>query len=163
MKQGSICIHQNTGGFTYVELIISLVLLGLLASIVIPVTSVASKQQKERELKAALLEMRVAIDAYKLASDRNELVDEFKTESGYPPDLKALMGVPSKYSNKKIIRFLRKIPNDPFSDQTQIPELNWGVRSYASEASEPKKGKDVYDIYSLSKDTGINGIAYRLW
>ncbi len=163
MIQGFIFARKYVKGFTYVELMVSLVLIGLLASIVVPVTSVISKQQKERELKAALLEIRTAIDGYKLSSDRNEIAEEFKTESGYPPNLKVLMGVPSRYGERKVIRFLRKIPNDPFYDQIKNPELGWGLRSYESEAVEPKEGKDVYDIYSLSKGTGSNGIAYRLW
>ncbi|WP_442838743.1 type II secretion system protein [Acinetobacter baumannii] len=163
MKRSFIFIKNNTQGFTYVEVMVSLVLIGLLASIIIPVTSIVSKQQKEKELKMALLEIRTAIDSYKVSSDRNEIADEFKTESGYPANLKVLMGVPSKYGEKRIIRFIRKVPHDPFNDQIKNPELSWGLRSYESEASDPKEGKDVYDIYSLSKGTGSNGIAYRLW
>ncbi|WP_284085054.1 type II secretion system protein [Acinetobacter haemolyticus] len=161
--QGLVLTRKYAKGFTYVELMVSLVLIGLLASIIVPVTSVISKQQKERELKIALLEIRTAIDAYKLASDRNEISEQYKTESGYPPNLKVLMGVPNKYNENKVIRFLRNIPRDPFNDQVKDPELSWGLRSYESEALDPKDGKDVYDIYPLSNDIGLNGVAYRLW
>jgi general secretion pathway protein G len=146
-------IKIKSKGFTFVEVMVSLVLLALLASVIIPVSDLASRQAKERELKSALLEIRKALDAYKEASDKNEIPKAYQTESGYPPNLKLLEGVPLNEVNgvKRIRRFIRKIPLDPFYKQTDVlPENTWGKRSYLSEANEPKIGEDIYDIYSLS-------------
>lgn len=154
-------IHQT--GFTFVELIVSLTLLALLASVIIPVSDLASRQSKERELKHALREIRAAIDAYKVSSDKNEIPMAYQTASGYPPKLSVLMGIQIG-DGKKVHRFLRKIPADPFAEQKNLsPEETWGKRSFLSEANQPKEGDDVYDVYSLSTQKGSNGVIYREW
>ena len=150
-------------GFTYVELIVSLALLALLASVVIPISDLASRHLKERELKQALIEIRQALDEYKLANDKNEIPFQYRTSSGYPPNLSVLIGIPSD-KDRKVLRFIRKIPADPFSEQKNIPpEQTWGIRAFSSESNNPKSGSDVYDIYSLSTQKGSNGIMYREW
>lgn len=149
-------------GFTFIELLVTLVLIGILASVVLPTASILTRQEQERELKQSLMEIRNAIDAYKVASDRNEIKEEFKTASGYPQNLKVLLGVPNQYGNKTI-RFLRKIPKDPFSDTQVDAEKSWILRSYESEFSKPQEGNDIYDIYSSSNKNGLNGIPYRKW
>ncbi|OCY34596.1 prepilin-type N-terminal cleavage/methylation domain-containing protein [Acinetobacter pittii] len=151
-------------GFTFIELIVSLALLALLASVVIPISDLASRHSKERELKKALIEIRDAIDEYKVASDKNEIPIKYRTSSGYPPNLSVLEGIPGERGGKKTYRFLRKIPADPFAvDKNIPPEQTWGIREFLSEADNPKKGDDVYDIYSLSTQVGSNGMMYREW
>jgi general secretion pathway protein G len=156
-------MKNSQSGFTFIELIVSLVLLALLASVVIPISDLTSRQSKEKDLKKALIEIREAIDLYKIASDRNEIPMQYKTSSGYPPNLLVLTGIPTG-NGKKTHRFLRKIPADPFAlDKNLLPEQTWGVREFLSEADNPKKGDDVYDIYSLSTKKGSNGVVYREW
>ncbi len=53
--------------------------------------------------------------------------------------------------------FLRRVPADPVSGE------DWGLRSYASSPTEPQAGKDVFDVYSRSAETALNGTAYREW
>ena len=150
-----------SGGFTFVELIVSLALLALLASVVMPVSDLMSRQNKEKELKQALLEVRHAIDAYKIASDRSEVPEQFRTASGYPPNLGVLTGIAD---GKKVIRFIRRIPRDPFANKNILKaEDTWGKRSYVSEIDKPKAGEDVYDIYSLSMQIGSTGVSYNQW
>ena len=88
-------------------------------------------------------------------------------QSGYPPSLKVLVdGVPDASSpdRKRKIYFLRRIPRDPmFSDASRPDEETWGMRSYASSSDAPEAGEDVFDVYSLSPGTGLNGIRYRNW
>lgn len=156
-------MKRDQAGFTFVELIVSLALLALLASVVIPISNLASRYSKEKELKLALTELREAIDEYKKASDKNEIPTKYKTISGYPPNLSVLTGI---YANdgKKMHRFLRKIPADPFAiDKNILPEQTWGLRAFLSEADKPKRGDDVYDIYSLSTQKGSNGVIYSAW
>ena len=155
---------KNSWGFTFVELMVSLALLALLASVVIPVSDLMSRQRKERELKQSLIELRQALDAYKVASDNGQIPDKYHTVSGYPPTLSALTGVSPTENPKQIQRFIRRIPRDPFADATiQRAEDTWGKRSFLSEANHPKAGEDIYDIYSLSAQIGSNGEAYSQW
>lgn len=153
-------------GFTLIELVITVAIVGLLASIVAPMAEVALQRSKEREFRDALQQIRTAIDAYKQAVDDGHIIADAQ-KSGYPENLKVLVdGVDDAKSadkNKKMY-FLRRIPRDPFfTDASQPPEATWGKRSYASPPDAPNEGSDVFDVYSLSTGTGLNGIPYRRW
>jgi general secretion pathway protein G len=157
---------QRQNGFTLIELVITVAILGLLATLVLPMTELTVKRQKEQELRLALREIRTALDAYKQAVDDGR-VDQSLEKSGYPPTLKVLVdGVPDKQSpdaNSKIY-FLRRIPRDPFfTDASQPDQDTWGLRSYDSSADSPEAGDDVFDVYSLNDGVGMNGIPYRNW
>ncbi len=152
-------------GFTLIELVITLAIIGLLAAMVAPVMELVVQRAKEQELRLALREMRAAIDAYKQASDEGRIV-RIVGEAGYPPSLRVLVeGVPDALSpNKRKIYFLRRIPRDPLAlDAALAPDQTWGLRSYESEADSPSQGRDVFDVYSLSARQGINGVPYREW
>jgi general secretion pathway protein G len=152
-------------GFTLIELIITVAIIAILALGLVPLTQLASQRAKEQELRAALRDIRTAIDAYKKATDENR-VEKKADETGYPPDLEMLAkGVKDiKTPDEKMIYFLRRVPRDPFFDDSSAPaDKTWGLRSYASPPDEPKEGDDVYDVYSLSKRTGLNGIPYKDW
>ena len=130
-----------------------------------PLTQLASQRAKEQELRAALRDIRTAIDAYKKATDENR-VEKKVDQTGYPPELEVLVeGVKDiKTPDGKMIYFLRRIPRDPFFDDHSVPaEKTWGLRSYESPPDEPAEGDDVFDVYSLSERKGLNGIAYKEW
>jgi general secretion pathway protein G len=153
-------------GFTLVELVITLAVIGLLASAALPLAQVVAKREKEAELRAALREIRGAIDAYKLAVDTGHVERELDDKSSYPPNLKALyMGVRDLASvNNANLYFLRRIPRDPFFPDANVPaEETWGLRSYESPPDDPQPGDDVYDVHSLAPDKGLNGVRYREW
>ena len=145
-------------GFTFIELMITVAIVALLASIALPLAEVAYQRNHEQDLRHALREIRTAIDAYKRAADEGA-IEKKADETGYPPKLQVLVdGVEDKRkTDGSKIYFLRRVPADPVSGE------EWGLRSYASPATEPQPGKDVFDIYSKSPDTGLNGIAYRVW
>jgi general secretion pathway protein G len=152
-------------GFTLIELLVVLAIIAILATGLLPLAELASQRSRESELRDALREIRTAIDAYKQGVDEGR-VERKADETGYPPSLALLAeGVPNiKDPDKKKIYFMRRIPRDPFFTDPEVPAAKtWGLRSYDSPPDEPKEGKDVFDVYSLSTAKGLNGIAYKQW
>jgi general secretion pathway protein G len=157
---------ERARGFTLIELLVTLAIIATLSFLVVPVVQVTVQRSKEAELRSALKEIRQAIDAYKQSSEAGEIMEPTGEISGYPPNLDLLVdGVKfrdEKTKGKKY--FLRKLPRDPMNANAELPAVDtWGKRSYESEAGEPREGPDVYDVYSLSSKTGLNGVAYRWW
>ena len=152
-------------GFTLIELMVTLTILAVLATVALPLSQVAATRTREEQLRRALWQVRSAIDAYKQAVDDGR-VQKSLEDTGYPPDLKTLVdGVKDlKDPTGKKIYFLRHVPRDPFCDcVSKTNEETWGLRSYASPPDAPEEGRDVYDIYSLSNGVGLNGVPYRNW
>jgi general secretion pathway protein G len=152
-------------GFTLIELIIVVAIVAILASGLMPLIELAAQRSKEQDLRAALRDIRTAIDAYKQAVDEGRVVKK-ADESGYPPSLALLAtGVPNeKDPEKRKIYFMRRIPRDPFFVDSQVSaDKTWGLRSYESPPEEPRDGKDVFDVYSTLRKAGLNGVPYKKW
>lgn len=153
-------------GFTFVELAVTVAIVALLATLVLPLAELTVKRNQEHDLRQALREIRTALDAYKQAVDDGKIANEMD-KSGYPPRLRVLVeGVTDERSpdHKRKLYFLRRIPRDPMNPDTSKPdEETWGKRSYASSPDAPEEGDDVFDVYSLASDVGLNGIPYKDW
>ena len=152
-------------GFTLIELLVTLAILGLLSALVIPTANVVVQRRQEQELREALHQIRAAIDAYKVAYDQGRVAKSLAS-TGYPKTLEQLVeGVPDVQNPKHAkIFFLRRVPRDPFNPDASLSESQtWGKRSYASEADQPREGEDVYDVYSQSDKSGLNGVPYKKW
>ncbi|HXY08532.1 MAG TPA: type II secretion system protein [Terriglobales bacterium] len=153
-ESGPIRVQHR--GFTLVELIVATTILMLLTTLAIPLARVTIKREKERELRRDLWEMRDAIDRYKDAADRGAFQWKVGSE-GYPPDLDTLVkGV--DVQGKKL-KFLRRIPVDPMTGTTE-----WGLRSMQDDpSSDSWGGQDVFDVFTKSQGTGLDGTQYKDW
>jgi len=152
-------------GFSLIELIITVAIVGILATAVLPAASLVAKRNKEQELRIALRQIRDAIDAYRLAVDEGRIL-KGAMDSGYPKTLEVLVeGVEDAKNPKKTrIYFLRRIPRDPMHGDPSVPAAEtWGIRSYESPPDNPAPGNDVFDVFSLSQDIGLNGVPYSQW
>jgi general secretion pathway protein G len=152
-------IHRNAGaepGFTLLELIIATTILMILTSMALPLARLTIKRDRERELRFDLWQMRDAIDRYKDAADRGGFQTKVDSQN-YPPDLDTLVkGV--DVQGKKV-RFLRKIPVDPMTGNAE-----WGLRSMQDDPdSDSWGGQSVFDVYTKSQGTGLDGTKYKDW
>jgi general secretion pathway protein G len=154
-----------SAGFTLIELIVTVAIVGILAAGAMPMAEVTVQRSKEQALHTALIEIRSAIDAYKEAADTGR-ISRAADASGYPASLRVLVeGVPDALNPQAAkIYFLRRIPRDPMHGDGSLPaEHTWGLRSYASSAEAPQEGEDVYDVYSTSSGIGLDRVPYREW
>lgn len=164
-------------GFSLVELLVVLAIMSALAAIAWPLAELASRREKEEELRLALRQIRSALDAYKRHVDEGRIA-RTADGSGYPPSLELLVeGVEDARSpQRQRIYLLRELPADPFaearedrpvagsrSERTRQAARTWGLRAYDSEPDDPREGADVYDVHSRSGETGLDGVPYRLW
>jgi general secretion pathway protein G len=152
-------------GFTLIELVITVAIVAVLASVAMPLNELTQQRAREQDLRRALREIRVAIDAYKQASDEGRILKRVG-ESGFPKRLQDLVeGVEDQKSPKRErMYFLRRLPRDPFAaDPEQSAADTWGKRAYSSPPDDPRDGEDVFDVYTLAAGKGINGRLYKEW
>ncbi len=184
MKIPAVTNYFDRRGITLTELVVVMVVISILAAIVMPVERMTVKREKEAELRADLREMRDAIDEYKKLYDDGRIAQTAGTQTsvtdnaptGYPPTLEtltrliplqtppgalatALAGGTPMQQFPKAIRLLRKIPVDPMTGKAK-----WGLRSNADDpASTVWGGQDVFDVYSFSTGTALDGTKYADW
>jgi general secretion pathway protein G len=154
-------------GFTLIEMVVTLALVGIVALTALPLYEVTATRLKEMELRGALRTLRTALDAYKTAADTGQ-ISKTALESGYPPTLDVLVnGVEAAHETPGAparVVFLRQIPRDPFApDVSLAPAQQWATRGYGSPPDDPVPGADVFDVASTSPRTGSNGVPYRQW
>lgn len=151
-------------GFSVIELLVVLALLGVLATVAMPLAQTVQQRERERELKRALWTLRDGIDAYRRAVEELPPGSFERTASGYPPHLQALVqGLPDARAPGGRRLFLRAIPRDPFAPNDLPAERTWALRSYASEPSRPQPGEDVYDVHSASAVVALSGQPVSEW
>lgn len=150
---------NGASGLTLLELIVTMAILSILATCILPLSQVTRKRSREIELRQDLRIIRQAIDEYKRDVDEGKIPKQLM-DSGYPPSLEILVKgveVPGPVPVKK--RFLRRIPRDPVTEDGE-----WGLRSYSDDfESQIWGGQDVYDVYSKSDEVALDGTPYNQW
>jgi len=148
---------RKSRGVTLMELIIVITVILILMGAAVPVVRLSVRRARETELRRDLWEMRTAIDRYKDAADKNAFQQKLDSQ-GYPPDLDTLVNGVEITGGKKL-RFLRRIPVDPMTGTKE-----WGMRSMQDDpTSDSWGGQNVFDVYTKSSGTGLNGTKYRDW
>jgi general secretion pathway protein G len=155
--------RSGQDGYSFIELLVVIGILFVLASAAMPLAQVASQRQREMELRRSLREMRTAIDKFKDAVDVGQIPTTELTpgSEGYPPDLETLVeGVtPANDASGRKLKFLRRIPIDPLTNSTE-----WGLRAYQDKPDASSwGGKNVFDVYTTAQGTGLDGTKYRDW
>lgn len=125
---------MNQQGFTFIEMMIVLVIIGILLSIAQPGFSTSVRRAREATLQENLFIFRDVIDQY------------YADHSEYPPTLEALVEA----------RYLRKVPKDPITGS----ETTWGL-VYDTNENEEEEG--IFDVYSGSDLIGLDGTPYQDW
>lgn len=168
---------MRQSGVTLLELLVTLTIVMVLASVALPLSRVSAKRSHEIELRQHLRLMRAAIDTFKLEWNRdgdmlmgtlcikNKLSCKDVTSNyGYPKSLDALLGV--KLSSEEatvrgtgIRRYLRSLPLDPMTGKA-----DWQFRCYRDAPTATSWcGDDIYDVMTASKETALDGTKYRDW
>jgi general secretion pathway protein G len=146
-------------------MIITVAIVGLLATAAFPLAELSVRRAKEQDLRLALRSIRQGLDDYKVAADAGRIERELG-DSGYPKSLDALTEgvVDIKSPEAKKIYFLRRLPRDPFFPDASAPAgQTWALRSYESPPDDPRPGDDIFDVHSTSPGSGLNGIPYEHW
>ena len=159
-------IRNRPNGFTLLEIIIVILILSVLTAAAIPMVRNTVRRERESDLRLALRQLRQAIDRYKLFHDQSNgtaIPIEWKTQSGYPKELKILVDgfIPANVvgTSEARVRFLRRLPIDPMTGDTE-----WGLRSYKDKPDSTSwGGDDVFDVYSKSDGNALNGTKYKDW
>ena len=154
--------RKRTGGFTLVELIVTVALVSILVGLALPLARNTIQREKEKELRQALRDMRAAIDRYKVAADGGQIMADAMA-NGYPPDLETLAnGVDLLTAVGKKIYFLRAVPIDPMSECRC--NTDWDLRSDQDDPTAGSwGGQDVFDVHTKSSGTAMDGTKYKDW
>jgi general secretion pathway protein G len=152
---------RRQAGFTLIEIIVSFSILLMLSGMAVPLARNKLRRDKERELRMGLDDMRRAIDKYKDAADRGDFGQIKADTEGYPETLEILVEGQKAAQGDKKVKFLRRIPRDPFTKST-----DWGVRSMQDDPKSPGAGgagKHVFDVYTKSTEKAPDGKPYAEW
>lgn len=140
-------MKRRTGGqqgFTILELIIVVTMIGILAAIALPNLAQMPIRSKEAVLKTNLRTIRQALDQY-------------NGDLGYYPESLDVL-VDEEY--------LRSVPIDPITEEAEwelVYESEEDIAELPETDLEEGGGPGIIDVFSLSEDVGLDGTPYNEW
>ncbi len=168
---------MKESGVTLLELLVTLTIVMILASVALPLSRVSAKRSHEIELRQHVRVLRAAIDTFKMEWNRdgdlligplcvkNKLTcKDVASVYGYPKSLDMLLGIKltseeATVRGTTIRRYLRSLPLDPMTGKA-----DWQLRCYKDAPNTSSWcGDDVYDVMTMSQDTALDGTKYRDW
>ncbi|HEY4743072.1 MAG TPA: type II secretion system protein [Desulfuromonadaceae bacterium] len=165
-----VIMPKGHRGFSLIELVVTITVLAILATAILPMKNMAARRAKEIELRRNLRIIRIAIDDYKKAHDKavadNKVQNVVNKSSGCPETLQRLVEGEDFGGLSTVKRkFLRRIPRDPFNPyQGDVEDKMWGLHSSSDKPDSTSwGGEDVYDVYSLSEGKAIDGTNFKDW
>lgn len=124
-------------GFTLVELMVVMLIIGVLAAIAIPSYISSLKAAREAVLKEDLHVMRQAIDSYTMDKEKGPQSLDDLVQSGY----------------------LKEVPNDPMTHSNST----WVTATSDVLESVDQSDPGINDVHSGSDEVGSNGQPYSSW
>ena len=124
-------------GFTLLELMIVMVVIGLLAAIAIPAYTTNIKHAREAVLKEDLHIMRQAIDSYTVDKQKAPQSLDDLVQSGY----------------------IKVMPIDPFTHRSDT----WMPVQSDTLSTLDQTDSGIDDVHSGSQETAIDGTSYNSW
>lgn len=157
-------------GFTLVEMLAVLTIVGILAAAAVPLQELALRRSQEQALREALRSIRSALDAHRAAVESGRIAPG-PDGTPWPASLAALeQGVPLRTDTDaqsaepaRRLYLLRRLPRDPFADATLPAADTWALRSSTSPPDAPQAGADVFDVRSRSDRQALDGSLYSRW
>ena len=129
--------HKKDAGFTLVELMIVMAIVGVLAVVAIPSYVGAVRQAREAVLKEDLHVMRSAIDSYTADKQKApQSLDDLVTEG-----------------------YLKKIPVDPMTRAADTWQTSTSDALHSVDQTDP----GIDDVHSGAQDQGSDGRPYSEW
>ncbi len=135
-EQRSSCRKRSQAGFTLLELMIVLSIMGILLTIAEPSLKQTIIRARESVLKEDLFHMREAIDQY------------YADNGKFPSALNDLIN-----SEDRAKSYLRAIPRDPFT----------GADDWITVAPQDGTEGGVFDVHSASPLVAVDGSPYNAW
>ena len=129
--------RQSASGFTLIELIIVMTIIGILATLAIPYFAAAIKHAREAVLREDLHVMRDAIDSYTMDKQKAPQSLDDLIQNGY----------------------LRAIPEDPMTHSKDTWVTDTSDAMYSIDQTDP----GINDVHSGSEGSGSDGQPYSSW
>lgn len=129
--------RKQNAGFTLIELMIVMAIVGVLTVVAIPSFTSAIRQAREAALKEDLHVMRAAIDSYTMDKQKApQSLDDLVTDG-----------------------YLRAIPEDPFTHAKDTWVADTGDSMHSLDQTDP----GIEDVHSGAQETGSDGQPYSTW
>jgi general secretion pathway protein G len=129
--------RRTQSGFTLIELIIVMTIIGILATLAIPYFAAAIRHAREAVLKEDLQTMRMAIDSYTMDKQKAPQSLDDLVQEGY----------------------LKAIPEDPMTHAKDTWVTDTSDAMYSIDQTDP----GINDVHSGSEESGSDGQPYSSW